>query len=159
MQPRIKGRFGTVSEEERFWSKVELDEECWIWTAYTCRQGYGRFHSGSSTLAHRFAYELLIGSIPEGMQLDHLCRNSSCVNPGHLEPVTNAENVRRGLSGDLRVLRKYCMKGLHEMTPDNLYTKISAKGRPWRTCKACNLGYARTRYYSLQQDTSKGELE
>jgi len=64
---------------------------------YVSRYGYARFNiaPGQSVHAHRFAYEELVGPIPEGLDLDHLCRNKTCVNPAHLEPVTRAENVRR----------------------------------------------------------------
>jgi predicted DNA-binding transcriptional regulator AlpA len=97
--------------EERFWEKVEPTGFCWEWTAFKDRKGYGRFRVDDRTMqAHRVAYELLVGPIPEGLHLDHLCRNTSCVNPDHLEPVDLAENVRRGyrglLSGKIRLLRR-----------------------------------------------------
>lgn len=75
---------------------------CWVWQRGTDKLGYGRAHSnGGTELAHRVIYERHRGSIPEGLQLDHLCRNPSCVNPDHLEPVTNAENCRRGVRAKL----------------------------------------------------------
>lgn len=96
--------------EERFWPKVDKDGPlprwapflgpCWIWTGSRSGGGYGRFVVDTtrreSTGAHRFSYELLVGPIPEGLQIDHLCRVRACCNPAHLEPVTTAENVRRG---------------------------------------------------------------
>ena len=94
-----------LAEAERFWGKVDLDgpDGCWLWTASTDKDGYGQFGVGSqidgtATMAksHRWAHEHLVGPIPEGLQIDHLCRVRSCVNPGHLEPVTNRENLRRG---------------------------------------------------------------
>lgn len=91
--------------DERFWSKVDKDGPvprynwaegaCWMWTAAKSN-GYGIVGvAGTSIGAHRMAYMLSIGPIPEGLELDHLCRNPGCVNPGHLEPVTRAENIRR----------------------------------------------------------------
>ena len=84
---------------DRFWPKVEFTGFCWNWTAGTSAKGYGCFrlggHDGKRTSAHRVAYELLVGPIPDGLELDHLCRNRRCVNPDHLEPVTGDENKRR----------------------------------------------------------------
>lgn len=86
----------------RFWAKVDRHEGgCWVWMGGVNRKGYGQF--GVLTAegvvgyrAHRLAYELEVGAIPPGMVLDHLCRNRRCVNPDHLEPVSDSENVRRG---------------------------------------------------------------
>lgn len=82
----------------RFWSKVEQRGECWEWVGHIKWSGYGSFHSGKrhgTFIAHRFAYEDMIGPIPDGLELDHLCRNRPCVNPYHLEPVTRAVNHAR----------------------------------------------------------------
>lgn len=85
--------------EARFWAKVDKTETCWLWTAAIRRRsGYGVFsHQARTMLAHRFAYELLVGPIPDGLVIDHLCRVRHCVNPDHLEPVTQRENLRRGM--------------------------------------------------------------
>ncbi len=85
---------------ERFWANVEKTDLCWRWTAHLDRKtGYGRLLvDGGMVGAHRIAYQLLVGPIPEGLDLDHLCRNKACVNPDHLEPVTQQENIRRGKS-------------------------------------------------------------
>jgi hypothetical protein len=91
------------SVEERFWAKVNKTETCWLWTGAKHEKGYGLLKvAGQMHRAHRFVYELLVGPIPEGLSLDHLCRVRNCVNPNHLEPVTTGENIRRGLRGALR---------------------------------------------------------
>jgi hypothetical protein len=82
--------------EERFWSKVEKTETCWNWTASRMTSGYGQIGIGGKYGrphgAHRVAYELAVGPIPEGMQVDHMCHNKLCVNPDHLRAVTNKQN-------------------------------------------------------------------
>lgn len=87
------------SPAQRFESHVQRDgaNGCWLWTAYVRPNGYGRFMvaAGKAEYAHRFAYELWVGPIPAGMCLDHRCRNRRCVNPAHLEPVTQLENLLR----------------------------------------------------------------
>lgn len=83
------------SMEDRFWMKVRKGPNCWTWTG-GARDGYGTFrerHQGRTHLAHRLAYEFLIGAIPEGKLLDHRCRNTLCVNPSHLRPVTHKQNM------------------------------------------------------------------
>jgi hypothetical protein len=83
---------------DRFWRRVikAQPDECWLWTG-TLHRGYGHFSvsRGVTKYAHRIAYELTIGPIPDGLELDHLCRNKVCVNPQHLEPVTKTENLQR----------------------------------------------------------------
>jgi len=97
--PRV---FRPISKEDTLWERVEVTGFCWNWTGYLNRAGYGRFmHEGRMQLSHRVSYETLVASIPEGLVIDHLCRNPRCVNPDHLEPVTKAENTRRGLLGVL----------------------------------------------------------
>lgn len=92
----------------RFWAKVDKNAPvpdyrpdlgpCWIWTACITADGYGSFAPNRiARLAHRVAYELIVGAIPDGLTIDHLCRVRSCVNPGHLDVVTPGENYRRGL--------------------------------------------------------------
>lgn len=84
--------------EERFWSKVEKTDDCWLWKAYILKNGYGQFRIDNRTLivAHRYSYILTKGEIGAGLDLDHLCRVRHCVNPAHLEPVTRQENIVRG---------------------------------------------------------------
>lgn len=83
---------------DRFLDKVEATLLCWHWRGALSSQGYGVFYlsRGRYCLAHRFSYETFVGPIPLGLVLDHLCRDRACVNPEHVEPVTNAENIRRG---------------------------------------------------------------
>ncbi len=83
--------------EARFWVRVQKAAGCWLWTGDLNDRGYPTFAllHDRTVYAHRYAYELLVGPIPEGLTLDHLCRVPACVNPDHLEPVTKAENIRR----------------------------------------------------------------
>jgi hypothetical protein len=120
-----------VPPELRIEDKIQRDPEtgCWNWTG-SINQGYGRIRTQGKTVnAYRLIYEMQKGTVPEGLELDHLCRNRACVNPDHLEPVTHAENMRRA---GRRVLTGACHRG-HEMTPENTY--VSPKGR--RNCNEC----------------------
>ena len=114
-----------------FWARVDASGDCWVWTGAKNRQGYGSQRlDGKRPGAHRVVYEALVGPIPEGLELDHLCRNPSCVNPDHLEPVTHQENMRRGLS------RRVCVKG----HAPNWYV-----GSRSRVCRTCNRDIQRAR--------------
>ena len=97
---------------DRFWAKVVVTDDCWEWQAYVNSKGYGLIgHENKMQLAHRVAYEMFVGSIPQGLQLDHLCRIRLCVNPRHVEPVTAQENSRRGLTGANNLRKTRCPKG------------------------------------------------
>lgn len=101
MFKRLKGSHTRrCSTECRFLALVEMEPGCWTWTGSQDGKGYGQMKllGLSPVKAHRISYELSVGPIPEGMQLDHLCRNRLCVNPDHLEPVTNRENTMRGMA-------------------------------------------------------------
>ena len=114
-----------------FWAKVNKSEGCWEWTGARQPAGYGTVRVLNRTcLAHRVAYESLVGPIPDGLHLDHLCRNPSCVNPAHLEPVTNRENITRGLCA---VRGTHCKRG-HEFTPENTYNVPKTGQRQCREC-------------------------
>lgn len=108
---------------------------CWLWSAYRDRNGYGRFQGPHGKWAHRFSYETFVGQIPDGLVLDHLCRNPACCNPDHLEPVTQAENVRRFF---LHFRRKTHCKYGHARTAENSYS--------WGGCKPCARARAPAHY-------------
>lgn len=94
----IDGHHNRRPTQERFWEKVSVagPNECWQWRGSVTAGGYGNFKfAGSNEYAHRAAYMLSVGEIPEGLHIDHLCRNRLCVNPAHLEPVTQRENNAR----------------------------------------------------------------
>lgn len=96
MSERKRGGMN-VPNKDRFWKFVEKTDSCWNWTGTRTWNGYGEYHYDKERFrAHRFSYQELVGQIPDGLILDHLCRNRLCVNPAHLEPVTNRENLLRG---------------------------------------------------------------
>ena len=122
---------------QRFWSKIEITDKCWNWLA-DLNRGYGVFWSnGKHVKAHRFIYERLIGPIPEGKTIDHLCRNTRCVNPAHLEPVTMSENVLRGFSDPAINGRKTHCKHGHAFTPENTFISVWGKKKQ-RRCRTCD---------------------
>lgn len=91
-------RYRGITPEERFWKYVDASGPCWLWQGYRTHDGYGRFNirRGLARGAHRFSWTTLVGEIPDGMQIDHLCRVRHCVNPDHLEVVTSWQNTLRG---------------------------------------------------------------
>lgn len=127
----------STDQEAAFWAKVEKTDGCWQWAGPTMRQGYGYIsRNGRIVYAHRHAYELLVGPIPDGLVIDHLCRNTSCVNPAHLEPVTQRENVLRGNAPAAKnAVKTHCPRG-HEYTPENTITR-DRDGRISRQCREC----------------------
>lgn len=144
----------------RFWRKVntngpEMKRDlgpCWQWLGKPHKSGYGR-HSpatGAIVYAHRYSYTLLVGPVPEDLQLDHLCRNTMCVRPDHLDPVTQRENIARSEAATAINGRKtHCDAG-HPLVGDNLHVYlIRATGTLGRRCRAC--GAERAREYRARR--------
>ena len=115
--------------------RVEVEGDCWMWQVGLNTDGYGgAWRSGKNHLAHRYVYEFLVGSIAEGMTLDHLCRVRNCVNPDHLEAVTNRENIRRGRGhAGINARKTSCKRG-HAFTKEN--TRMTPQ--VYRVCRACH---------------------
>jgi len=124
----------TNEQLDRFWSKVEVTGFCWNWVGGKYVAGYGRFTAnGAGFRAHRVSYVALVGPIPEGLVIDHLCRNVACVNPDHLEPVTVRVNTLRGRSPQIAAelfTKEFCKWG-HAM-PEFI------PGRRRRACGPCH---------------------
>ena len=125
--------------------RVDKTDGCWLFTGCLTRHGYGNIgsaaqrESGGSRLTHVIVYERLVGSVPEGLELDHLCRVPACCNPDHLEPVTHTENVRRGRWQEGRrawlAAKPTCRHG-HVRSPENTYVNPSTGHKSCRPCKA-----------------------
>lgn len=126
---------------ERFWSNVVEVDGCWEWQGYRNRAGYGQITwSRQGILAHRHAYALTYGPIPDGMVIDHLCRNPPCIRPDHMEPVTIAENSLRGKPG---IRPTHCPHG-HPYVGDNVYYRFPERQR-WPVCRVCARAQRRAR--------------
>lgn len=128
----------TDSDIERTMSYISKSSDCWVWLGKPANTGYGQIGFGYPNRkvrnAHRVIYELLVGEIPDGKQLDHLCRNRLCVNPEHLEPVTQKENLLRGDTIPAKNKAKtHCVRG-HKLSGDNIRTYGKRGGRQ---CKPC----------------------
>jgi hypothetical protein len=122
--------------EAAFWAKITKSDGCWLWTA-ALTSGYGAW---GNRRAHRLVYEALVGPIPQGLQLDHLCRNRACVRPEHLEPVTQQVNLARGNGLPARRARQTeCIYGHPFDAANTLVTKFG------RVCRTCNREKARLR--------------
>jgi hypothetical protein len=109
--------------------------ECWLWQGALDKKGYG-VYGKPRRFAHRIVYEEIVGPIPAGLTIDHLCRVKCCVNPAHMEPVTIGENVLRGESVPAQNARKsHCHRG-HPLSGDNLYVCPTEPSRH-RRCREC----------------------
>lgn len=140
-EPRRKPGFAATPAIDRIFTegRVYHDGGCWMWRM-AVSEGYGIINEGgTSKLVHRVVYEALRGPIPEGMTLDHLCRERACCNPYHVEVVSDRENVMRGLSfGAVNARKKTCPKG-HPLEPRN--------GKGWRLCRQCQNEQSRKSYH------------
>lgn len=137
--------FGDARLPKRFWEKLTIDaNDCWLFGGWL-DNGYGRFSvRGVDTRAHRLAWETLVGPIPTGLVIDHLCRVRSCCNPAHLEPVTHQVNILRGEAPSANLARRtHCSEG-HELLGENL-VKHMLPAR--RKCRICHLAEKRKQYH------------
>lgn len=126
------------------WSRCAIGSptDCWLWVGPIDKGGYGRIGVDyRNRSAHSVAYELVKGPVPVGFELDHICRNRSCINPAHLEPVTHQENMRRGFPGGKRRNKTHCVHG-HEYTEQNTYHRPNGS----KVCKTCILGAMKLKY-------------
>ena len=143
---------------ERFWDKVDLNgplwngTPCWLWTSAHDKDGYGAFWGNDRFgRAHRFAYETYVGPIPEGLEIDHLCRNRACQNWAHMEPVTCQVNLLRGIGPSaVNAAKTHCPQG-HPY--DELNTIVVRTGRQ---CRACNVERKRQSWPAMRAHANEG---
>jgi hypothetical protein len=141
---------------DKFAENVALDDDgCWIWLGPTVHNGYGRICVNSKpSMAHRWAYEHFVGPIPQGLQIDHLCRVRACCNPDHLEPVTPLENTRRGQGNGSKT---HCNYGHPFDDSNTVWIKDGAR-KPCRACRECRRAFGRewTRRHRAQLKRTGG---
>lgn len=131
---------------DRLLTRVEIDSnECWIYQGYINKNGYGYITCNPSdgwpsrtATCHSIAYHFLVGPVPPGRELDHLCRVRACCNPEHLEPVTGAENTRRGEAPHIVLGRNNVCAIGHPLTEANTYVNPKTG---WRRCRTCRAAY------------------
>jgi hypothetical protein len=140
---------------ESFQRKYDINAitGCWLWVS-ALTNGYGTFRDGP---AHRFSFELHRGPIPDGMQIDHLCRHPRCVRPDHLEIVTPQENTRRGISQkrrrEIAAEKTHCSQG-HALAPSNTYER-SSKNVASKVCRVCARATRKARYHKLAENRER----
>lgn len=148
-----------LTDRERLLLKLKIDKRgCWIWYGQKNESGYGVYRRKG---AHRAVYEEFIGTIPLGLELDHLCKQKNCVNPNHLEPVTRAENMSRvDFSNHGKHLaeaqrrKTHCPQG-HPYIPENIYyEKTPYRGGIARRCKICQNAKSRKYYLKKQGENN-----
>ena len=124
------GKYAVGPIAKRLEFRSDRTGDCWLWTGGLSSTGYGQLKiNGRQTKAHRAAYEELVGPVPEGLDLDHLCRVRRCINPAHLEPVTRRENTLRGISFAAQLAQQtHCKRG-HAFDEKNTYI--------WRNSRIC----------------------
>lgn len=147
--PRVRAARDPANILRRLLLYVSIDAAsgCWLWVGATRGTGYGAFGIGRRQFqAHRVAYELLVGPIPQGLQIDHLCRVRRCVNPAHLEPVTQRENLLRGNTiVAAQAAQTHCKRG-------HLFDEANTRVRNGqRLCRACSLMHA-TEFYRANRE-------
>lgn len=121
-----------IERFDRYWIP-EPNSGCWLWFGATAGNGYGSFYNGDRMVsAHSFSYLHNVGQVPNGLELDHLCRQRCCVNPDHLEPVTRRENTKRGIAGHHMRGKSQCDRG-HPFDESNTHWRPDGR----RTCKKC----------------------
>lgn len=131
----------------RFWSSVSANsaEGCWNWNGPKTFYGYGRLMESigngktKQLMAHRFAYEQIVGKIQDVMTIDHVCRNKLCVNPAHMEVVTRGENSIRSHSRNMVAMRENCCTNGHKIENENVIKEIRGNGKERLRCKICSL--------------------
>ena len=135
---------------EGFWGSVYAFGDCWLWTGYIDPEGYGQGKDTNDKTwrAHRLAWTLLVGPIPNGLTTDHLCRVRNCVNPDHIELVPPGVNTLRGYGRGAQNARKTECKRGHPLNGENLYTYSDGR----RLCRTCNAASSRRSYLRQKQE-------
>lgn len=149
-----RGPYKLPPVEQKLMARVQRTETgCWEWTGSRTAGGYGQIRRRYVVYgAHRLSYETFVGPIPEGLHLDHLCRNPPCINPEHLEPVTSRENCLRGISPAAKnAVKTHCVNG-HPLTGANL-----AIDRGHRACVECRRRRGRKRMRAARATGPAGQ--